>query len=130
MQVKGKVRQRPEGSENDAMSTGDIEVMADSVTVLNRSLTPPFYISDDAGADESLRLRYRYLDLRRPSMQENLILRHRVVKYIRLSRLPGFPGNRDANSDQEHAGRRPRFPGTQPPASRVPSTLCRNRRSS
>ena len=83
VQVKGKVRQRPEGSENDAMSTGDIEVMADSVTVLNRSLTPPFYISDDAGADESLRLRYRYLDLRRPSMQENLILRHRVVKYIR-----------------------------------------------
>ena len=83
VQVKGNVRQRPEGSENDAMPTGDIEVMADSVLVLNRSLTPPFYISDDAGADESLRLRYRYLDLRRPAMQENLILRHRVVKYIR-----------------------------------------------
>ena len=65
------------------METGDIEVMATSVTVLNRSLTPPFYISDDAGADESLRLRYRYLDLRRPAMQQNLILRHRVVKYIR-----------------------------------------------
>ena len=83
VQVKGKVRQRPAGSENEAMLTGYIEVMADSVAVLNRSLTPPFYISDDAGADESLRLRYRYLDLRRPAMQENLILRHRVVKYIR-----------------------------------------------
>ena len=83
VQVKGLVRQRPAGSENPAMDTGDIEVMASAVTVLNRSLTPPFYISDDAGADESLRLRYRYLDLRRPAMQQNLVLRHRVVKYIR-----------------------------------------------
>ena len=83
VQVKGHVRQRPAGSENPAMETGDIEVMASTVVVLNRSLTPPFYISDDAGADESLRLRYRYLDLRRPAMQQNLILRHRVVKYIR-----------------------------------------------
>ena len=83
VQVKGRVRRRPAGSENPAMDTGDIEVMAGSVTVLNRSLTPPFYIADDAGADESLRLRYRYLDLRRPAMQQNLILRHRVVKYIR-----------------------------------------------
>ena len=83
VQVKGHVRQRPAGSENPAMGTGDIEVMASDVEVLNRSLTPPFYIADDAGADESLRLRYRYLDLRRPAMQQNLILRHRVVKYIR-----------------------------------------------
>ncbi len=83
VQVKGLVRQRPAGSENPAMETGGIEVMASAVTVLNRSLTPPFYISDDAGADESLRLRYRYLDLRRPAMQRNLVLRHRVVKYIR-----------------------------------------------
>ena len=83
VQVKGLVRQRPAGSENPAMETGDIEVMASAVTVLNRSLTPPFYISDDAGADESLRLRYRYLDLRRPAMQQNLVLRHKVVKYIR-----------------------------------------------
>ena len=83
VQVRGRVQQRPEGSENEAMPTGDIEVMAGSVNVLNQSLTPPFYITDEASADESLRLRYRYLDLRRPSMQQNLILRHRVVKYIR-----------------------------------------------
>ena len=83
VQVEGTVRQRPAGSENPAMETGSVEVMADGVTVLNRSLTPPFYIADDAGADESLRLRYRYLDLRRPPMQQNLVLRHRVVKYIR-----------------------------------------------
>ena len=83
VQVKGTVNKRPEGSENPAMETGDIEVMAADVTVLNRSLTPPFYIDEDAEADESLRLRYRYLDLRRPPMLRNLTLRHNVVRYIR-----------------------------------------------
>ena len=83
VQVTGTVRKRPEGSENPALATGDVEVMADNVTALNQSLTPPFYITDDVDADESLRLRYRYLDLRRPAMQENLRLRHQVVKYIR-----------------------------------------------
>ena len=83
VQVKGVVQTRPEGSENPAMATGDIEIMADEITVLNRSRTPPFYIADDAGADEELRLRYRYLDLRRRPMLQNLVLRHRVIKYIR-----------------------------------------------
>ena len=83
VQVKGTVNKRPQGSENPAMETGAIEVMAAEVTVLNRSLTPPFYIDEDAEADESLRLRYRYLDLRRPPMLRNLTLRHNVVRYIR-----------------------------------------------
>ena len=83
VQVKGTVRVRPPGSENPAMETGMIEVSADETTVLNPSLTPPFYISDDVEVDESLRLRYRYLDLRRPAMLRNLVLRHKVVKYIR-----------------------------------------------
>ncbi|MCH8988476.1 MAG: aspartate--tRNA ligase [Chloroflexi bacterium] len=83
VQVKGTVKARPQGSENPAIATGDVEVMASELTVLNRSLTPPFYIEEDAEADESLRLRYRYLDLRRPPMLRNLILRHKVVKYIR-----------------------------------------------
>ena len=83
VQVKGTVRVRPPGSENPAMETGMIEVAADEATVLNPSLTPPFYISDDVEVDESLRLRYRYLDLRRPAMLRNLVLRHKVVKYIR-----------------------------------------------
>ncbi|MDA1127387.1 MAG: aspartate--tRNA ligase [Chloroflexi bacterium] len=83
IQVKGTVNRRPAGSENPAIATGDVEVMATEITVLNRSLTPPFYIDDDAEADESLRLRYRYLDLRRPPMLRNLTLRHNVVKYIR-----------------------------------------------
>ena len=83
VQVKGIVRVRPAGSENPAMDTGMVEVAADEATVLNPSLTPPFYITDDVQVDESLRLRYRYLDLRRPEMLRNLKLRHNVVKYIR-----------------------------------------------
>ena len=83
VEVTGTVRLRPEGSENPALPTGEIEVMVEGLTVLNQSLTPPFYITDDVDADEGLRLRYRYLDLRRPKMQENLRLRHQVVKYIR-----------------------------------------------
>ncbi len=83
VQITGAVQQRPEGSENPTLPTGQIEVMADGLTVLNQSLTPPFYITDEVDSDESLRLRYRYLDLRRPAMQENLRLRHQVVKYIR-----------------------------------------------
>ena len=83
IQVSGTVARRPPGSENPSMATGNVEVMADGVKVLNSSLTPPFYITDDVDADESLRLKYRYLDLRRPRMQHNLWLRHQVVKYIR-----------------------------------------------
>ena len=83
VQIKGTVRVRPPGSENSAMATGMVEVAADEASILNSSLTPPFYISDDVEVDESLRLRYRYLDLRRPGMLRNLTLRHRVVKYIR-----------------------------------------------
>ena len=83
IQVSGALRRRPPESENPALPTGLVELFADEVTVLNSSLTPPFYIEDDVRADEALRLRYRYLDLRRPQMQRNLILRHQVVKYIR-----------------------------------------------
>ena len=83
IEVKGRVSRRPPESENPSLPTGFVEVMADEVSVLNSSLTPPFYIEDDVKADEGLRLRYRYLDLRRPQMQRNLVLRHQVVKYIR-----------------------------------------------
>lgn len=83
LQVEGVVQARPEGLTNPDMSTGEIEVVTHGVTILNPAKTPPFYIYDDSPVDESLRLKYRYLDLRRPRMQRNLILRHRVVKYIR-----------------------------------------------
>jgi aspartyl-tRNA synthetase len=65
------------------METGTVEVLAQEVTVLNQAKTPPFYIFDDSPVDEALRLKYRYLDLRRERMQRNLILRHHVVKGIR-----------------------------------------------
>ncbi len=83
IQVKGLVRRRPEGSANPALSTGAIEVAANEAVVLNQSLTPPFYINEEAEVDESLRLKYRYLDLRRATMLANIELRHKVVKYIR-----------------------------------------------
>jgi aspartyl-tRNA synthetase len=83
LQVRGVVRARPEGLVNPEMPTGEIEVLADEVTVLNPAKTPPFYIFDDSPVEETLRLKYRYLDLRRPRMQRNILLRHRVVKAIR-----------------------------------------------
>ncbi|MGE5396500.1 MAG: aspartate--tRNA ligase, partial [Chitinophagales bacterium] len=81
--VAGKVRQRPEGTANPNMETGEIEIYADTLEVLNPAKTPPFYIEDGLKVDEILRLRYRYLDLRRPEMKNNLVLRHRVVKTMR-----------------------------------------------
>jgi aspartyl-tRNA synthetase len=81
--VTGEVVQRPPGTENPRLPTGEIEVIAESTEILNPSKTPPFYINEEIEVDESLRLSYRYLDLRRARMQKNLLLRHRVVKFIR-----------------------------------------------
>jgi aspartyl-tRNA synthetase len=81
--VKGKVRPRPEGSTNSNMPTGEIEVLGLSLEILNEAKTPPIYIAANIDADENVRLRYRYLDLRRPELQRNIILRHRVAKIAR-----------------------------------------------
>jgi len=83
VQVTGTVVPRLPGTENASLATGAIEVAAERIEILNPSRTPPFPISDTIQVDESLRLKYRYLDLRRPSMRDNMILRHRVVKAIR-----------------------------------------------
>ncbi len=83
LQVEGTVRARPEGLRNPNLATGDVEVAAQTVHILNPSKTPPFYINEDTPVDETLRLKYRYLDLRKKRMQRNLILRHRVVEEIR-----------------------------------------------
>ena len=82
-QVTGTVVPRLQGTENPNLKTGAIEVAADSVVILNPSRTTPFPISDTISVDESLRLKYRYLDLRRPKMRDNILLRHRAVKVIR-----------------------------------------------
>lgn len=83
VQISGKVVPRLPGTENPHLSTGAIEIAADDILILNPSRTTPFPISDGIQVDESLRLKYRYLDLRRPTMRDNMILRHRVVKTIR-----------------------------------------------
>ncbi|MDD2619303.1 MAG: aspartate--tRNA ligase, partial [Syntrophomonadaceae bacterium] len=80
---RGKVSLRPEATENPNLKTGKIEIYVDEMQVLNTAKTPPFYIEDNIDVDENLRLKYRYLDLRRPEMRNNLMLRHRVVKTMR-----------------------------------------------
>jgi aspartyl-tRNA synthetase len=81
--VSGEIRKRPEGTENPTMPTGAVEMYVSNLEVLNEASPLPFSIEDAADASESLRLRHRYLDLRRPEMLGNLIIRHRITKVIR-----------------------------------------------
>ncbi len=83
VRVGGKVERRPAGTANDKIPTGAIEVCVETLEVLNKSLTPPFEIVDSLAVTEESRLKYRYLDLRRPAMQRNLRLRHKVCKLAR-----------------------------------------------
>jgi aspartyl-tRNA synthetase len=89
--VEGTVQRRPEGTANPRLATGEVEVRATQVEVLAPSLTPPYAPTDDVEVDEALRLRYRFLDLRRPRMYRNLALRHQATMAVRavLDRL-GF----------------------------------------
>ncbi|HEY9546410.1 MAG TPA: aspartate--tRNA ligase [Solimonas sp.] len=82
VKVTGRVRPRPSGTENTNLTTGKIEVLAQEVELLNKAETPPFHL-DDETVGEDTRLKYRYIDLRRPQMQKNLRLRHDVIKRIR-----------------------------------------------
>ncbi len=81
--VRGKVRSRPEGMANPKLVTGGIEIIVSELKILNSAKTPPFQIEDDLEVSENVRLRYRYLDLRRPSMFNNLLLRHRAAQLTR-----------------------------------------------
>ena len=81
--VRGKVRARSEDTVNPKMETGEIEILVAELRILNKAKTPPFYIQDGIDVDENVRLRYRYLDLRRSEMQKNIMLRHRVAKIMR-----------------------------------------------
>jgi aspartyl-tRNA synthetase len=84
LQITGLVHKRPAGMENPKMATGEVEIIAKEVKILNPSKTLPMMVSDDTDLpDENTRLKYRYLDLRREKMTQNLLLRHRVVKFMR-----------------------------------------------
>jgi aspartyl-tRNA synthetase len=83
LRVRGVVRRRPPGTENLRLATGEIEVAADDLQILNRSQVPPFAVNSDDAVEENLRLEYRYLDLRRPRMQDNIRMRHRIIKAMR-----------------------------------------------
>jgi aspartyl-tRNA synthetase len=81
--VEGEVNQRPEGMANKDLPTGEIEVVVKKMTVLNESKTPPFEIEEETNANEELRLKYRYLDLRRSPLQKRIRIRHKVTKAVR-----------------------------------------------
>jgi aspartyl-tRNA synthetase len=81
--ITGKVAKRPSGTENLKLPTGKIEVIASDIQILNTAKTPPFYINEDIEVDENLYLKYRYLYLRRPRVKDNMMLRHKVEKFMR-----------------------------------------------
>lgn len=83
IQVEGTVRIRPQGQENAALATGQIEVLVGALKILNRAQTPPFEIDNPKEPNEEIRLKYRYLDLRRDRMKKNIIFRHQFVKMVR-----------------------------------------------
>ncbi len=81
--ITGKVSLRPAGTENPKLPTGDIEIATEGINILNTSLTPPFYINEDVEVEENLRLKYRYLEMRRSGLKNNLLLRAKVVRLMR-----------------------------------------------
>jgi aspartyl-tRNA synthetase len=83
IQVSGRVRQRLAGAENPNLASGDVELEVHSATILNVAKTPPLLVNRDGGEDEALRLKYRYIELRRERMQAIMDLRHRAIKFIR-----------------------------------------------
>ena len=115
--VEGKVIRRQKS--NPEIASGEVEVMATRLHILNNSKTPPFQIEDEVTASEETRLRYRYLDLRRPKLHSNIELRHRIVFTMRktLDEL-GLLRDRNAPLDALDARRRARLPGPQPDSSR------------
>lgn len=81
--LTGEVRMRPEDMRNQAMPTGNVEIAVKEIQVLNEAGTPPYVLEDGVEASDALRLKYRYLDLRRPSLQRNIILRHKAGASVR-----------------------------------------------
>ena len=112
LRVEGTVALRPEGTVNPDLPTGEIELTDCAVEVLAQADPPPFPVDDRAEVDESVRLRYRFVDLRRPRMQHNLRLRARVLAAMRAAMVaPGLLRGRDAAAVDAHARRGPRVRG-------------------
>ncbi len=121
--VTGQVIIRPEGMLNPNISTGEVEVEATELTIINKSEAPPFVIDDAVDVSEDIRLKYRYLDLRRPVMQKNLLLRHRAYQATRSF----FDKNNFIEIEtpvlmKSTTGRCARFSCAKPPSSR--KILC------
>ncbi len=108
VQVKGTVAER--SSKNPNLPTGDIEIIASSLTVLNPSEVPPFTIEDETDGGDDIRMKYRYLDLRRNPVRRNLELRHRMtMETPPLPRLERIPRNRDTDAGRFHSRRSTRL---------------------
>lgn len=130
VQVRGTVQRRRAGTENANLETGEIEVRATSAAILNSAKTPPFYINDDSEPGEVARLKYRYLDLRRERMHGNIVLRAKVVKFIR-----DFLTEKGSSRSRPRCWQTRRRKGRETTSSRAActrgtSTPCHSRRSS
>src|SRR5688572_7779073 len=79
----GRVRRRSADTVNPKLATGEVEVVVRHLSILNEAKTPPFPVADETPVSEDVRLKYRYLDLRRPGLQRNIMLRHRVTSIVR-----------------------------------------------
>ena len=113
--VEGLVERRAADTVNAAIETGEVEVVVDKIWILNESKTPPFPMEENVDVKEDARLKYRYVDLRRPHMQRNIILRSKMAFAVReVADGAGLSRDRDAVHDALDSGRRARLPGAQP----------------
>ncbi len=113
--VKGKLVARDAAAINKKMPTGEVEIIAEDIRILSKAETTPFEIDDTKEVGDQIRLKYRYLDLRRPSMQKNLMLRHRVTQVARnYFDEHGFLEIETPDAHQVHPGGRARLPGAVP----------------
>ena len=127
--VTGTVQKRS-AAVNEALKTGDIEVIATDIRVLSESQTPPFQIEENSQTKDEIRLKYRYLDLRRPDIQRNLMMRSKVAYLMRdFMSKEGFLEIETPTLCKIHTGGRKRLPCTEPCASGYLSMRCRSLRS-
>ena len=131
IKVTGNVAQRPEGMANPKMATGKIEVRVTDLEVLNQSLTPPVSPNQQETPNEDLRLKHRYLDLRRPEMLQTMVLRDGIIKSMRdYFADHGFHRHRNTNPGPQYARGCTGTIWCRAACTRARFTRCRNRRSS